>query len=464
MASATDPEDRKGVPKRPLHADAMLRQSRGTRTHIAGTGLKLLCIADIHLGRQPSRVPERVNERFEGRQLGPAGAWMRAVGYAIEQDVDGVLLAGDVVEQEDDFHEAFIDLRQGVEQLTAAGIAVLGVTGNHDVRVLPRLAEAIPDFRLLGAGGQWQAAVVEGADGRRARVLGWSFPEPVVHTSPLAAGLPPRESLPTIGLLHCDRDQPGSRYAPVAGAELQQAPVDAWLLGHIHKPDPLGGQRPMGYLGSLTGMDPGETGAHGPWLLTIGGDGGIAAEQVPLAPLRWIELAVAVDDLASPEDIHRQITDAIDRAHTELATLAHRPAAVGCRLRLTGRTNQRAELERTLDADDPRQAPAERDGTVYFVHDWHLDVQPTIDLTEAAQGTDPVALLARKLLILRGADSAERRALIGEARDRLAEIPRRRPYNVLGAEAPGDADLAATLEAAAQRALDDLLRQRDNAP
>lgn len=426
--------------------------------------MKLLCIADIHLGRQPSRVPEVVSGRFEAGELGPAGAWTRSVDYAITSGVDAVLLAGDVVEQADDFHEAFVDLRAGVERLSEAGIAVLGVTGNHDVQVLPRLARRLSGFRLLGAGGNWEAALVAGADGAQVRVVGWSFPSQRVPTSPLAAALPERDALPTIGLLHCDRNQPASPYAPVAASELEQAPVDAWLLGHIHKPDSLAGTRPMGYLGSLTGLDPGESGAHGPWLLEVSDNGALAIEQVPLAPLRWTEVGVDVADLEVAEDVHGRITEAVESRHADIAEARHWPAAIGCRLRLTGRSALRHKLERALNADDPCAAPIDRDGVVYFIHDWRLDLLPALDLAEAARGTDPVALLARKLLVLQGGDSGERRRLIADARERLAAVPRQRPYHTLGAEPPSDAQVAATLEAAARRALDDLLAQREGEP
>lgn len=428
-----------------------------------GTGLKLLCLADIHLGRQPARIPAAVSAQIPARELGPAGAWARAVDYAIAQGVEAVLLAGDVVEQEDDFHEAFVDLRHGVDRLAAAGIAVIGVTGNHDVRVLPRLAEAIPAFRLLGRGGHWEATVVDNTAGESVQIVGWSFPEARVTTSPLATALPERAPGPTIGLLHCDRDQPGSRYAPVTTLELEQAAVDAWLLGHIHKPDPLAGDRPMGYLGSLTGLDPGETGAHGAWLLHVGDAGRLAIEPVPLAVLRWYEVTVAVDGIAAAEDVHGRIALALDEQHAAVAAGEHRPLAVGVRLRLTGRTDLRAAIERSLTADDPRRAPVERDGIVYFVHDWQLALAPAIDLDAAARGTDPVALLARKLLLLEGDDSRERRALIAAARDRLDAVPRRRPYNSLGAAPPTDEQIATLLARAARRALDDLLHQREGA-
>jgi hypothetical protein len=270
--------------------------------------------------------------------------------------------------------------------------------------------------------------------------------------------------MPTIGLLHCDRDQMQSRYAPVRSAELQAAPVDAWLLGHIHRPDDLTGAHPSGYLGSLTGVDPGEPGAHGAWLLEVAGDGRICMEQVPLAPLRWTERDVAIDDLETAADVHRLITKAIEASHADLAAAPHRPEAVGVRLRFTGRTDLRAEIGRNLDSDDPRAAVHERDGTLYFVHDWRLDIFPAIDLEATAEGTDPVALLARRLLVLRGGDANARQALIAEARERMLAVPRQRPYNTLGAEPPDDERIAATLEAAALRALDDLLAQQETRP
>jgi exonuclease SbcC len=134
---------------------------------------------------------------------------------------------------------------------------VLGVAGNHDVQVLPRLADSVPGFGLLGRGGRWEVVELRSRDGGQIRVAGWSFPAAQVRTSPLADGLSvagPGTGL-LVGLLHCDRDVAGSPYAPVRSAELEAAPVDAWLLGHIHRPGVLSPPRPMGYLGSLCGLD-----------------------------------------------------------------------------------------------------------------------------------------------------------------------------------------------------------------
>ena len=108
---------------------------------------------------------------------------------------------------------------------------------------------------------------------------------------------------------------PTLRFAPPSSAD---APVDAWLLGHIHKPDRLAPPRPIGYLGSLTGLDPGETGPRGPWSLEFSGPEPVL-EHLPLAPLRWEEVTVALDGLESEDDVPARAVAALDTLHESLA-------------------------------------------------------------------------------------------------------------------------------------------------
>jgi len=186
-----------------------------------------------------------------------------------------VVLLGDVVDQRNALLEASGPFMRGVELLRAAGIPVVAVVGNHDVEELPRLVDATDGIDLLGRAGTWQSLVVQRAGRPAVRLVGWSFPTSRVTTSPLDS-LDPRMragtwgdgagALPTLGLLHCDLDVPGSHHAPVRRTDLVSVPVDAWLLGHVHKPDALDEDRPVGYLGSVAPLDPGEPGWHGAWL------------------------------------------------------------------------------------------------------------------------------------------------------------------------------------------------------
>ncbi|MBI4882369.1 MAG: metallophosphoesterase [Planctomycetes bacterium] len=428
-------------------------------------GAKLLCVGDMHLGRTPSGLSEGVRSALDASLLTPARAWDAAVAAALELEVDAVLLAGDVVDDEEDFFEACGQLAAGVSRLARAGMRVIAVAGNHDVQVLPRLADALPEFHLLGRGGRWESVTIQGRDGGEARVLGWSFPSPEVIASPLplpaALAGPPR----AIGLVHCDRDQAASRYAPVRSADLLAAPVDAWLLGHVHKPDPLDGERPIGYLGSLSALDPSESGAHGPCLVEV-----LAARvlvtRLPLAPLRFEPVEVDAGGLSEAEELEARVIAAFDNLDREIAVAAHRPRAVGCRVRLAGRTHLRRDIGRWLAERDPRDLALPKEGIVYFIESVTNDARPAFDVAAlAAGGGDPAALVARRLVVLeRGQDDAERAALLRAARRRLDPVPQKAVYGALRPEPLNDEQLAALLRDAALKALDELLAQREGAP
>lgn len=426
--------------------------------------IKLLAVGDLHLGRRPSRLTPEVGESFDARALGPAEAWRRTVDAALDARVDAVALAGDVVEREDDFFEAYGALRAGVARLVEAGVRVLAVAGNHDVQVLPRLAGELQGFELLGARGRWERAELA-AGGVEAVVWGWSFPQPRVTESPLAGAHLERDGRPTLGLLHADRDATVSPYAPVGSGELAAAGLDGWLLGHVHRPDELAPPNPCGYLGSVTGLDPGELGARGPWLVEIGAGGVERVVHWRLAPLRWEVLAVDLTGLADPEAAPGRILAAIGQLDAGIAGAPHRPDLVGLRLRLVGRSARRREVEERLrgtDLGSPRDYTGS--GVAYFVSDRRIELAPEIDLAALARGTDPPGLLARRLLALDAApEDPRRRELLAAARERLEAAARRVGAGAFSEPELDDEALADRLRRAGTEALDRLLAQRPEA-
>src|SRR5690606_19409618 len=104
--------------------------------------MKLLCAADLHLGRRPTRVPDTLLGSPDlAAAMTPQAAWRSLVEHAVRERVDAVLLAGDLLDDEYDFFGMYAELRTGAERLVAAGIEVVAVSGNHDVAVLPRSEE-----------------------------------------------------------------------------------------------------------------------------------------------------------------------------------------------------------------------------------------------------------------------------------------------------------------------------------
>jgi DNA repair exonuclease SbcCD nuclease subunit len=420
---------------------------------------RLLAVGDMHLGRRPSRLPEELTG--QSRELGPAGAWARVVEEAIEAGVDAVALAGDVVEGETDFFEAYRELYQGVDRLTAAGIRVLGVVGNHDVAVLPRLAEQIKAFELLGRGGQWQAAQLE-ANGEAVTLWGWSFPRARVMESPLAGAQFDRGPSVNIGVLHCDREQAGSPYAPVSNRELDAAGLDGWLLGHIHQPDALNVRQPSGYLGSATGMDPGEHGARGPWLVTVDGGRIQAVEQWVLAPLRWERLGLDIEGMAEPEEARGLVLDRLRDLDTAVAAARQPADAVGLRVRFTGCTRLGEAVVALFSEQDREHLDDGQGGTRYFIERLENATRPEIPIDELAGRSDPAGLLARRLLLLeRPVDDTERRALVTEAHGKLEARAREERWSGLHAQPPDDEATAEWLQRSGMRLLERLLAQRE---
>lgn len=421
--------------------------------------MKLLAIGDMHLGRLPVALPETL--AAQAAELGPEVAWRRAVERALELEVDGVLLAGDVVESERDFFSGYSELRAGIERLLEAGIAVAAVAGNHDTRVLPRLADAVPGLTLLGRGGHWQAHRIA-----EATILGWSFPRTRVARSPLSDPLPEIGARPVIGLLHCDLDARDSVYAPVARSELDAAPVDAWLLGHIHRPglngdmngDLADGDRPTGYLGSINALRATETGLRGPWLVDTDGDR-VRVRQLALAPLAYDELEIDVGALADPAALDSAIVEAGRSRLAERRAADALPDALGLRIRLTGTHESAEPIAAEAEALERDQPVFEEAGCRLFVHRIESDCRRPVDLQMLAREPDPAGWLARDLLTLTGPDGPERRELVRSARERIDAATRGREFAELAGREDDEA-LAGRLLRIGRRALDRLLEQR----
>lgn len=412
----------------------------------------LLAIGDIHLGRLPAALPEDLAGRR--RELGPETAWARAVTEAINRKVDAVLLAGDVVERGRDFFVAYGQLKAGVEKLAAAGIPVLAVAGNHDTHVLPRLAAEIDSLHLLGAGGQWQQHDLDGVS-----VIGWSFPRPQVHHSPLDNFPGPRGRQPLIGLLHCDRDQSDSPYAPVSSVELKRAPVDAWLLGHIHQPDDLSDDRPIGYLGSVNALRASETGPRGPWLIEIEQQK-VRATQLPLAPLRFEALDIDLSDLGQPDQLGEAIL-AASRAHLAgMGEAEHRPEVIGLRVELTGNSEFSSQLPAAAASLLDEARSWNEQGIQCFIQRIDIRTLPRLAIDGLARQSDPCGLLARRLQALDDPGSDEWQRLVKMGRKAMEPLVTSREFRALERQL-SDQDIAERLKQAARLALSKLIAQRE---
>lgn len=430
--------------------------------------MKILCTGDLHIGRRSSKV---LDEQ-ESRRQSPAAVWDAIVAWAIEHDVDLVALTGDVVDRENRYFEALGPLERGLLRLTAAGIDVVAVSGNHDFDVLPRLVDVLPSerFHLLGRGGTWEERTIS-RGARQLRVQGWSFPTEHHAESPLTgyASLGASSSTkvsPAIVLLHADLDTPTSRYAPVMRRELAALPVAACLLGHVHRPlyEPSDHGPALLYPGSPQALDPGEMGVHGPWLLELEGSRFHRATQIPLSRMRYEELTVDVAGVTELADVQTLLGTAVREMLAETATNAGALELLSLRLKLVGRTALHHCLPRELAGQLEEFAPT-RDKVRAQVEKLSFETRPAVDYHELARGADAPGMLARLILDLEeNQGNAELERLASAASRRLSDLHYAAAFEPVSSDAPPD--LATTrdmLHEAATSLLDELLAQKESA-
>lgn len=376
------------------------------------TEINFICAADVHLGRYVG--PQ--NSQQQQQRSFVVQTWERLIDTCLNNKVDALLLAGDLIDEDSLFIEMYGIFRKGILKLLERGITVIAIAGNHDAKVLNQFNRDLkhPGFCLLGADGNWQRKSFD-FRGRIIHFDGISFTEASMMNNPINnhtwEKVPQGEVL--IGLLHCDVDSAESKYAPVRSSDFKGLPHDAFLLGHIHSAQAIQKNVPLvRYCGSLQGLDIGssECGAHGAWKLSIDSYGTITSSFLPLALLRWEQICVDLSKITS-QDWESQVLKKIEEKLIAQIEDATNIEMIGVRVRFEGRTSLYRDLRRNLlkiqGQENARLNVGGERWTAYFIESIKNDTLPEYDLQALSEGKNIVATLARKLLQVQTTSSCE---------------------------------------------------------
>jgi hypothetical protein len=170
-------------------------------------------------------------------------------------------------------------------------------------------------------------------------------------------------------------------------------------------------------------------------------------------------------DCNDPEDAADQILDLARSTARELRERDEAPRALGMRVKLDGPCPAYREIRARVAAGEWQDISCFEGETYVFVNRVQEALALPLDLSEIANGDDPPALLARRLLALRH-DGDDARALLDEARAALGELAEDRCWAPLAdhrsARDPlADASLRELLLSSGTAALQALLDQRD---
>jgi DNA repair exonuclease SbcCD nuclease subunit len=300
---------------------------------------RFLHAADLHLGAPLKSLGTRVDEPTIGRITQRVNtAFDRLVGVAVDEQVDFVVLAGDVYDMADRDPGARIRMLRGLTRLNDEGIKVFIVHGNHDPLLRDVGTGSLPDNVVVFPAGRAEQHVVPMRNGAEVVVAGTSYgrKEEADSLVPLFADLRGRT---IVGVLHTNvggDDQHGN-YAPTSVAELESSPVHYWALGHIHlRSVNRTAKGWWAYPGNLQGRSTkaSECGPKGVLLVEVDADGTVLEPRfVDCAPVRFQRIEVPVDELHDVESVHLA---AIASLHDAVAASEGVPLLV--RLELTGTT------------------------------------------------------------------------------------------------------------------------------
>jgi DNA repair exonuclease SbcCD nuclease subunit len=300
-------------------------------------GFRFLHAADLHLD-SPLRG-------LEADPAAPAetirGATRRALGglvdLAIQENVDFVLIAGDIYDGDwPDFGTGLFFANQ-TRRLEQAGIPVFAIRGNHDAANRMTRSLRMPHVTVF----DHARAHTHRLDRIGVAVHGQSFADQAVTVDLSRAYPPPVPSLFNIGMLHTSAEgyAAHARYAPCEVGRLKSFGYDYWALGHVHERQVLSEDPWIVFPGNLQGRHVNEPGAKGASLVTVT-DGRVrSVEHRVLDVLRWANIDVPLDGAADEADALARVQAALEAA---LRDAGSRPLAA--RVTLTGRTAAHAAL------------------------------------------------------------------------------------------------------------------------
>lgn len=393
--------------------------------------MKILATADLHLGKQSSNMPGEL------RESSVTCTWERTVEYAIDEQMDALLLAGDVVDRNNRFFEAIGPVQRAFERLGEAGIPVMMVAGNHDYNVLPDIIRSreFKHVHLIGEKGEWEAKTID-TRSSKLQVVGWSFPkqhvmeDPLLHLSIQQLGLD--SNLPTVGLLHGDLYDQKSHYAPTNLNHLPAGLPHAWVIGHIHKPDIIRQHDPLVfYPGSPQALSAKEPGVHGPYMLTMEA-GNARAGQVGLSPVRYQSLGVDITGVEGESDFRNRLTQQVAEDTENRAGELENVSRLVYDIELTGIHSSLKTLEKWAQFADQFEQEMISE-TVVNIRKVENRARPAIDnLEELSHQPTPPGILAKAILELEGGKpSPFLENLVAKMKEKIGTANRSRTYQPL---------------------------------
>jgi DNA repair exonuclease SbcCD nuclease subunit len=294
--------------------------------------MKFIHAADIHLDSPLHGLSAYPDAPAEQLRSASREAFSQLVDKAIEEEVDFMVIAGDLYDGDWRDHNTGIFFGQQMGRLRKAGIRAFLLWGNHDAESEMTKKLTLPDNVTVFSSRRPEVHVL---DDLKVALHGQSFKDKVTVDNLMLAYKEPVAGYFNIGVLHTGLEggTVHAHYAPCSRAELHAKGYDYWALGHVHEFQQWQEKSIIVFPGNLQGRHIRETGRRGAVLVTVDA-GETKIERLFVDVLRWEALSVDAGDCTSIAELSKKVGRSLEDL---LSIDGHVPRAV--RVTLLGETS-----------------------------------------------------------------------------------------------------------------------------
>ena len=355
---------------------------------------KFVHAADLHLDSPfkglGSRIPDDVADILRNATF---DTYDRIVSLCIEENVDALLIAGDVYDHETRSFRAQYRFIEGLNKLSEAGINSYICHGNHDPLDGWQSKLDFPKgcYRF---GKKAESYPLRENKPEEILIHGISYPTRVVQENLIPEFSRLEKAQFNIGVIHAnvDSDPNHDPYAPCTLDDLRQTSYDYWALGHVHTRKILNKELPtVVYPGNPQGRHINEEGPRGVYMVEVDSNGNVETEFRPLDLVRWNRITIDGSTLESDQSL----IDSLESAFAESLKQSEGRSVV-TRVHVTGPS----PIHKTLIMEDyANQVCEELNAGYQFENPFllcekiEISTTPVLDREELKNGNDFVSEL-----------------------------------------------------------------------
>ncbi|NEW65844.1 DNA repair exonuclease [Carnobacteriaceae bacterium zg-84] len=267
--------------------------------------IQFLHISDIHLDSPFHHIRNIFPELMIKCQEASKISFQYLVTYAIEQQVDIVVIAGDSFNSVYPSVSAQLFFKEQLQRLVDHHIQIVLCHGNHDYVRLPKIV-ALPE-KVYVFDEHVETFVLTTKSQEKVAFSGFSYHHVHVQDRKVTH-YPVRFSNVDyhVGVLHGALESIATEkglYAPFSLSELNSKHYDYWALGHIHKRSILQEKPPIVYAGNIQGLNCKETGKKGAYLVTLDKGKEAVLEFIPAETILWEHVTLSLSECSTVEDV-----------------------------------------------------------------------------------------------------------------------------------------------------------------